>query len=307
MEFGVTHSLSRGIEPISLGKQAEAWGFHTYWAPEFLTIPTFDPMVLLAAVAQHTSSLRLGTGVVALALRSPFQLAKAASSVDLLSGGRLTLGVGMGGVVPKDLEIEGIDPSQRGKLTDERLAILDSLLSGTGVDYEGRYYSFEDVSIEPRPAQEPGIPIWVGARWTGKIAKAALRRAARHADTFIFPADTPAGLYEETQDTIRELAASYGRNPDSIKWAGTLWTCLGETKAQARKMAQQQIEAALGVPWEVLPDRSYGLGTPEDCIESIERFAELGISHFIITQCCPPAESAQQLETFSSEVIPHFK
>ncbi len=141
----------------------------------------------------------------------------------------------------------------------------------------------------------------------GKIAKAALRRAARHADTFIFPADTPSGLYKETQDAIRALAASYGRNPDSIKWAGTLWTCLGETKAQARKMAQQQIEAALGVPWDVKLDRSYGLGTPEDCIESIERFAELGISHFIITQCCPPSESAKQLETFSSEVIPHFK
>lgn len=294
------------MEPIELGRKAEAWGFHTYWAPEFLTVPTFDPMVLLAAVGQQTSSIRLGTGVVALALRSPFQLAKAASSVDVLSDGRLTLGVGIGGVNPKDLEIERVEPSQRGKLADERLSILQRLLTQTKVGHQGPLYNFDDVTIEPRPVQKPHIPIWVGARWAGKIAKAALRRAARHADTFIFPADTPPGLYKETQDAVREYASSYGRDPNSIKWAGTLWTCMGDSKIEAQNVANRQIESMLGVPWDVQLDRSYGLGTPEDCIESIERFAELGISHFIITQCCPPSESAEQLEAFAREVIPHF-
>ena len=307
IQFGATYSTAMSIGPVEFAQRAEEWGYDSYWAPEFLTLPTLDPLVLLAAVAQVTDKIRLGTAVVALAFRSPFQLAKAALSVDLLSKGRLDLGVGIGGVVPKDLEIEQVDLKERGRITNERLDILRRLLGETHVSHQGRFHQFDDLTIGPRPVQKPNIPLWVGARWTGRIADGALRRAARYGDAFIFPADTPTGVYPETQQRIRHHAASCGRDPEAIRWAGTMWVCLGNSKSEARETANTEIQKLMGIPWDVQPDRCYGLGTPQDCIESIQRFVDLGVSHLMFAPSCPSEQILHQYEVLAREVIPYFK
>ena len=101
MEFGVTQIGGNERSAVQQGIDAEAWGYAVYWAPEFLAIPTLEPFAVLSAAAQHTKTIRLGTGVAGLALRSPIQLAKAAVTTDILSDGRLVLGLGLGESFPR--------------------------------------------------------------------------------------------------------------------------------------------------------------------------------------------------------------
>ena len=186
MEFGVTQIGGNERSAVKQGIDAEAWGYAIFWAPEFLAIPTLEPFAVLSAAAQHTKTIRLGTGVAGLALRSPVQLAKAAVTTDILSEGRLVLGLGLGGVVPKDLEVEGIpNLRERGRVSNERLEILYRLFNEKSVSHSGAYYNFEDFTLTPDPVQKPHVPIWIGARWTGKIADAALKRAGTYANVFI--------------------------------------------------------------------------------------------------------------------------
>lgn len=308
MEFGVTQLVSSDRTPVQQGVDAEAWGYGIFWAPEFLAIPTLEPFAVLSAVAQRTTSIRLGTGVAGLSLRSPFQLAKAAVTTDILSDGRLVLGLGLGGVVPKDLELEGIpNLRERGRISDERLEILYRSFTERNVSHSGKYYKFEDFTLTPDPVQKPHVPIWIGARWTGKIFDAALKRAGAYADVFIFPADTPTNYYPGAKEKIRAYAEAAGRDPDAIRYACTIWTCLGATRDQARATANRVIPKMLGVPWVVPDNACYGLGAPEDCIATVEEFADLGVSHLLLAPCCEPEETTAQTEQFGREVVPYFK
>ena len=305
--FGVTLFDSNERPVIKQGTDAEAWAYSIFWAPEFLGIPTMEPFAVLSAVAQHTDAITLGTGIAGLAVRSPVQMAKAAVTTDILSNGRLVLGLGLGGLIPKDLEVENV-PSlkERGRISNERLEILHRLFTERTVSHSGEYYNFKDFTFGPEPVQKPHIPIWLGARFTGKIADAALKRAGTYADVFIFPADTPTTYYPYAKDKVRNYAEAAGRNPDSIGYASTMWTCLGSSREKAIEVANRIIPEMLSVPWVVPDNACYGMGTPEDCIATAEEFADLGVSHIIMNPCCDYEEVTAQTEQFGREVIPHF-
>ena len=161
---------------------------------------------------------------------------------DILSDGRLVLGLGLGGVHPKDLEVEGIpNLRERGRVSNERLEILYRLFTEKNVSHSGDYYQFEDFTLTPEPVQRPHVPIWVGARWTGKIFDAALKRAGTYADVFIFPADTPTDYYPGAKEKIRKYAEAAGRDPGDIRYASTLWTCLASSREEAKAIANREI------------------------------------------------------------------
>lgn len=309
LQFGVNYvgtEMGDLIGPVEFTVKCEEWGYDSFWMPEVLTTPIMDPLVVLAGVAQRTRNLKLGTNIVVLPIHSPFQLAKAALSVDVLSSGRLILGVGVGGLFPRDFEIEEVDIHQRGRMSNERLDILRRLLSETNVSHQGRYHQFEDVTMEPRSVQKPHIPVWVGASWNNGIADGALRRVARYGDGF-FLHDTPIAGYQQAQTKIMEYAESYGRDPHGIQWACDMWTCLGDSKEKARKSVKAELERQFGVPWDVQPENCYALGTPADCIETIQGYADLGITHIVFAPMCPPDQILDQCSVFAKEVIPHFR
>ena len=306
IKFGAFYdgiALRNLIGPVEFAVKAETLEYDSFWVPEIMTTPLMDPLVVLAAVAQRTSRLTLGTNVVILPLRSPFQLAKAALSVDVLSNGRLILGVGIGGLFPRDFELEGVDVRQRGRISNERIDILRRLLSETNVSYQGRYHQFSDVTKGPRSVQKPHIPVWVGASWNNGIADGALRRSARYADGF-FSHDTPVEGYRQAQDKIKEYANSYGRDPHDIQRACILWTCLGDSKDEALETVATQFERRFGVSWDVQPENGYALGTPRDCMETIQQYIDVGISHIIFYPMCSPDQILHQYEVFAKEVIP---
>jgi alkanesulfonate monooxygenase SsuD/methylene tetrahydromethanopterin reductase-like flavin-dependent oxidoreductase (luciferase family) len=149
---------------------------HIFFDPSFH--PNVDPWVGLAAVALATSHIRIGTMITPLARRRPWVLARQTVSVDRLSGGRLTLGVGLGDPVQWDFGFfnEETDNRQRAEKLDEGLEIMTGLWQGQEFAYQGKQYQLQPVTFTPTPVQSPRIPIWVGGNWPNK---APMRRAAR--------------------------------------------------------------------------------------------------------------------------------
>ena len=308
IQFGAFYDgidMQNRIGPVEFAEQAEAWGYDCFWVPEVLTMPHMDPLVILAAAASRTQQIGLGTGVVIIPVRSPFQLAKASTSIDVLSKGRFILGVGNGGLFPKDFEVEGVDIHRRGKIADEKLDVLRRLLSETNVSYQGKYHQFRDITVEPRSVQKPHIPVWVGASWNDGMAEGVLRRTARYGDGF-FSHDTPVEGYKEAQNRIKEYVVSYGRDPHEIEWAYILRTCLGDSKVQALNMANNMMKTHYAPLKDVRPENGYALGTPTDCIEVIQQYIDLGITHIVLYPIGSSGQLLGQFEVLAKEVIPHF-
>jgi probable F420-dependent oxidoreductase len=217
VHIGLTYpDLIEHITPGDLAERAERWGFHTFWVTDHVLKPRLDPLVLLAAVSQRTRRLRLGTGVLALPYRTPYLTAKAAASLDVLSGGRVTLGLGIGDLFPEFAALE-LDRRVRGRLSDERLAIIRRLLTEDRVSFHGRFHRVTDLRLLPRPVQQPHLPLWLGGHWAGGFVEPVLRRVARFADVF-FPTWTPVESYRAAQAAIRCHVRAEGRDPDAIGW-----------------------------------------------------------------------------------------
>lgn len=173
---------ARAVADLAREAEAAGWdGFfiwdHVLWtAPE--NQPLADPWVTLAAIATATTRIRFGPMVTPLPRRRPWQVARAAATLDQLSGGRLVLGVGIGGDWFGDYSRFGESPDQKahGAMLDEALDVLQGLWSGEPFSYQGEHYTINDVQFLPRPVQQPRIPIWVAGMWPGTKP---FRRAAR--------------------------------------------------------------------------------------------------------------------------------
>jgi alkanesulfonate monooxygenase SsuD/methylene tetrahydromethanopterin reductase-like flavin-dependent oxidoreductase (luciferase family) len=196
MRYGiVTANLGDYADPrftVRLARAADASGWEAFVVWDHLGfvrgVPSGDPWVILSAVATSTSRLKLGLAVTPLTRRRPQVVANVLASLDLLSGGCVVFGAGLGGN-PEEFTAFGEpgDAKERAAMLDEGLAVLDGLLSGESVTHYGPHYTVEDVSLAPLPLQRPRIPIWIG----GESAP-ALRRAARW-DGWLAPATSLDG------------------------------------------------------------------------------------------------------------------
>ncbi|HEY1231927.1 MAG TPA: LLM class flavin-dependent oxidoreductase [Candidatus Binatia bacterium] len=204
---------------LQLGERAEALGFYSLWVGDSLTArPRIDALTTLAAVGARTRRLRLGTAIFLAALRHPVLLAYQLASLDWMTGGRIDFGVGYGR--PKDaageheFEILGLDPSARIKMSEEAIQIMRRLWREDHVSHAGRFTSFDDVSIQPKPVQAGGVPIWIASN----NVEPGLKRVARLGDAWINNIKTPS-VFAECRQKIRAYATDFGRDPDSIRAA----------------------------------------------------------------------------------------
>ena len=184
MKFGIyipnfgPYGDARVLADLARDAETAAWdGFFIWDHVAGWELPMVDPWVALAAIADRTRRIRIGTTVTPLPRRRPWKLAREAVSIDHLSGGRLTLGVGIGGGKAEWAHLgEQPDLKKRGMMLDEALSILVGLWSGEPFSYAGQYYHLENAQFLPKPLQQPHIPIWVGGNWP---YKAPFRRAAK--------------------------------------------------------------------------------------------------------------------------------
>jgi len=199
-----------------IAERAESLGFHSVWVGDSLTArPRIDALTTLAAVGARTQRVRLGTAIFLAALRNPILLAYQLASLDWLTSGRADLGVGYGR--PKEpaseheFEVLGLNPSARMKMSEEIVHVMRRLWRENDVSYEGKFTRFEHVTIEPKPAQAGGVPIWLASN----NVEPGLKRVARLADAWINNIKSP-DVYGECWQKIRAYAADAGRDPGAI-------------------------------------------------------------------------------------------
>src|SRR3989449_3252847 len=164
--FGAQLSMHPPEEQLALVQRVEQLGFDSVWTGDHVSFhnPLYESLTLLASYAPITRRIRLGTAVYLLALRSPAVAAKITATIDVLSGGRLIFGVGVGGENPKEFELCGVPHAERGARVSEAIDVVRTLWRDTPATFKGRFTNFEGVSIDPKPVQKPGPPIWIGGR-----------------------------------------------------------------------------------------------------------------------------------------------
>src|SRR5438034_5246691 len=177
-------------------EQAEAAGFDSIWLGEHHSHPLLypAPLIGLAAVASRTRKIRLGTGVLLLPLYHPLRVAEEAAMVDVISGGRLILGIGAG-YAPEEFAAFGYSIKERGSRLEESALLLQRLWTEENVTHHGRHYRVDNATVAPRPVQRPRPPIWFGA-W----AEPAIRRAARFGDAWLIG---PSASFDEIAPCLR--------------------------------------------------------------------------------------------------------
>ena len=222
MKFGIaTFVTDEGIRPDVLGRGLEERGFDSLFLAEHSHIPvsretpypgggdlprvyyhTLDPFVALTAAAGTTTSLLLGTGIALLPQRDVFHTAKEVASLDLLSGGRVRFGVGVGWN-REEMRDHGVDPASRGPLMNEQLAALKELWTKDQAEFHGRYVSFGPAFSWPKPVQRPHPPIVIGGE-----SKAALDRLLHYGDEWL----PRAYMSPQRIREVRQWLADNGRD-----------------------------------------------------------------------------------------------
>ena len=333
MKFGIYSSIAdpprgerldlRIDEVIAEAKLAEEVGFDSCFFGEhhqdkdgFLP----SPLIVATAVAAHTSTLNVGTSVILLPLHNPVHVAEDVITLDLVSNGRIILGVGLG-YQDADFRAFEVPIRQRVGRFEEGVEIIRHCWSGEPFSFHGEYHQLENMHITPSPFQQPAPPLWIGAS-----TPPGARRAGRMADGFVATPSIDLDTAVELADIYREAAAREGREPTVIMMRDA-W--VAETRAEADEVYGPEVITAYKYYWRYgLPDfrgvRSEDeitldnlradrliMGEPEECVAEFQRWSEaVGTDYFLLRlrhahSGGPPHEKIMDaIRLFGEEVIP---
>jgi len=245
--FANSGKFSRPELFAELARDCEHLGFESIWTVEHVVVPQPhmpypgskdgqmpggddvpipDPLIPLAYAAALTTKLKLSTGVIILPQRHPLYLAKQLATLDVLSKGRMMVGIGSGWM-KEEFESVDVDYHARGARTDESIQAMRAVWREPVASFHGKHFHFHDVKSFPKPVQKDGIPIHVGGH-----SAAAARRAGKFGDGF-FPTVTDPGKLKEIFSQVRAEAGKAGRNPDAIEFSA-----MGSAKPDALKALQ---------------------------------------------------------------------
>lgn len=312
-------------EVIEIIQAAEQLAYHSVWGNDHVTAPKYvrdafnqppnfyEPLITLSYAAAKTSTIRLAPSVIVLPMREPVYLAKQVATLDVLSGGRFILGVGVGAYRE---EFERLHPklaksARRGDMVDESLAALTKLFTEPIASFEGDYYQFDGIELWPKPQQNP-FPIYVG----GNNPKAA-QRAGRWGMGWL-----PAAL--STSDVKRGIRVLYqaaeeaGRDPAAIDIAPQLMVSMGKTheEAVAHFKSSQMYHHLISLRGSTLRNQDLSrieennlIGTPDQILEKVDGLANAGVTHCsalnFISQT--PAEMIEYMTDFKASVIDAYR
>ena len=269
---------------------------------------TVEALSALAALAVTTERVRLGTMVLSAGFRHPALLAKAATTVDLLSHGRLDLGIGAGWY-GDEYEAFGYrfgTAGERFQILEETLIVLGMLFGQEPATWRGRHFRLHDAYNRPRPLQEPRPPVWVGGKGGPRLLKLTARRADGWNTVWAWSPEA----YADRVRALREACEREGRDPKDVRLSVGLYTLVGEDERDlvARYRALQRWTPGGALDGELLDDwaRDKLVGTPERVLERLGEFAALGVEETILSAASVPfaVYDESMLGVFAEAIIP---
>jgi probable F420-dependent oxidoreductase len=289
MRLGFSLLNNQGIDDVhalvELAVRAEELGLDSVWVHDHVFNvghvldriggrPYYEPLALLGFVAARTERVRLGTSVLVLPYHNAVRLAKTAATLDLLSRGRLVMGVGVG-LIEQEVRAMGSPFAERGALTDEAIAVMRTLWTQDEPSFDGHYHRFHGMKFSPKPAQKPAIPIVIGG-----VSRAVIRRAARLGDGWHPLGMSPEAL-AEAMAALRAAARTAGRDP-----------------------AQIPVSIAMTLGPSTPRRAALGQNTPE-IVRNARAYAALGVETLVISAgTVGPREARSALEMVARDVLP---
>ncbi len=303
-KIGLLVPGSFGVEPPTMAeftqffRRAEELGFHSLWTIDriFHEVNILDPMTLLSCAAAVTSRIRLGTSVLLFVLRNPVLMAKTASTLDRLSGGRLILGLSLGG---RDHEFGplGVSVKTRVSKLTEGLTVMRKLWSEENVTFHGRHYHMDGVNMEPKPVQQPSIPIIMGGR-----ADAVLKRSAELADGWVAGGQGGPEEFSLAWQQVRTYARAAGKDPETLDSGKLMYITVGDDVEWCKERLREFTHAYYGPRYDV--DTNCVYGPPDQCAAKIQGFIDAGAKTVILGPTWPDVD---QISRISQEVVPRLR
>ena len=288
---------------LAMAERAESAGFDSVWIGDSITArPRHEPLTLMAAIAARTRRVRLGTGVLLPALRNPVVLAHLIGTVDRIAEGRVILGVGFAADTPqirKEFAACGVPFDRRIGRFLETLDICRALWSRDGVSHEGKHFTFEGATVEPKPHRPGGPPIWIGGS-----GPTAFREAARF-DAW-FPTGPSVEFFAEHFPKIQAAARAAGRPADAVSGAAYVTLALDPDRGKAEQRLHQFLETYYAAPAAAMMARQATYAGPiEGCVEWLQRWIAAGARHLALRFA--GGDQLAQVSDVATRLLPRLK
>jgi alkanesulfonate monooxygenase len=278
---------------VGFAKKCEQMGVHSMWTIDRIAYDNLEPLTILAAAAGATHKIRLGISVLLPALREPAVLAKTLATLDFISNGRITIGVGYGSR-ESDFSAVELPYEGRGSRAVECVQLMKRLWTEDNVTHEGKFFRIRGLTLGPRPIQKPHPPIF-----SGGTADVALKRAGTWSDGFIC-GSSAVGDFAATWEKIADYARAAGRDPSRIEKAALTFMAINSDKATAVKTVEAYVQRYYGRSRGDLEKTSV-VGSPAECAEKINSYFARGLETVIIGTVDP---DPRQLDVFADKVLP---
>ncbi len=301
IEFGTT--LRSAYDVARLAKQIEDLGYDFLGCGEHVSFhgETANGIVSLSVAAGATERIKLMSAITLVPLYPAALLAKMGAALDVASGGRFTLGVGVGGEFPNEFEACGVPVKQRGSRTDDALEVITRTWTQTDVTYEGRYTTLKNFSLKPLPIQKPRPPIWVSGR-----TDAAMKRAAKYADGWLPYMYTPEHLAKSIE-TIKAFGEELGTDLSDFTFALYIFSAVHEDNDTAVKYATDRLSKQYAQDFSELVHKYALAGDPDKCKARLQEYIDAGASAVFVSSACPDDYIDANMEMLAKTVIPAFR
>lgn len=282
--------------------RAETLGYESAWVQEQILsdFPVLESVSLLNYAAALTSKLRLGTSVLLTVLRNPIQLAKSLSTLDQLSQGRLTVGIGLGGRVggtaSGDESVFGYSSERRVQRFVEGIEVMKALWTESAASFHGSFWRFNGVPMEPKPVQRPHPPLWFGAH-----TEPALRRAVKYGDGWMGAGSSSTATFLKESGLVRRFLAEAGRDPAKFSVSKRVYIAVDDQKSRAERRLRDWF--SVRYKNAELAARVSIWGSREECVDKLTEVIKGGANHLLLN---PVFDEIEHIEVLANEVIPHL-
>lgn len=296
---GLTFGFVVGGDPERAARM-EQLGVDSLWTGGHVASrnPSTEAMMTLARLSAVTQRVRIGTAVLLLPLYPPAIIAKQVADLDRATGGRLVLGVGIGGEYPQEFRACQVPVNERGRRLDEAVPLLRRLWTAEPISHDGPFYAMDDVRVHPAPAQPGGPPVVIAGR-----KERAMRRAALIGDGWMPYLYSPR-RYAASMRTIREIAAEAGRDLSGFETYAFVFVNVDKDGTRAREEAARTIGGNYNQDLTAMIDNVAAAGTPDEVTRRLGEFVAAGVQHFILMPAAGTGDADVVVRRLVEDVIP---